>query len=91
MSDLYVKFLTKRLVHFVRFIKEKKCSLTLNAVLTQVMFLDALPYPQILIDGGGGIMVKTKAWEPNSASTFCSQPHKQASAQGHNNNSNNKS
>ena len=31
-----------------------------------------------------------KAWEPNSATAFCSQPHKQASAQGHNNNSNNK-
>ena len=29
-----------------------------------------------------------KAWEPNSAATFCGQPHKQASAQGHNNNSN---
>ena len=28
-----------------------------------------------------------KAWEPNSAATFCGHPHKQASAQGHNNNS----
>ena len=31
-----------------------------------------------------------KAWEPNSAATFCGQPHKQASAQGHNNIRNNK-
>ena len=27
-----------------------------------------------------------KAWEPNSAATFCGQLHKQTSAQGHNNN-----
>ena len=31
-----------------------------------------------------------KAWQPNSAKTFYGQPHKQASVQGHNNNSNNK-
>ena len=31
---------------------------------------------------------KGKAWESNSAATFCSQPHKQASAQGYDNNSN---
>ena len=28
-----------------------------------------------------------KAWEPNLAAAFCGQPHKQASAQGHNDNS----
>ena len=31
-----------------------------------------------------------QAWEPNSATTFCGQSQKQASAQGHNDNSNNK-
>ena len=31
-----------------------------------------------------------KAWEANLAATVCGQPHKQASAQGLNNNSNNK-
>ena len=30
------------------------------------------------------------AWELNSAATFCSQPHKQASAHGHNDNNNDK-
>ena len=30
-----------------------------------------------------------EALKPNSAATFCGQLHKQASAQGHNNNSNN--
>ena len=34
--------------------------------------------------------INSKAWEPNSAATFCGQPHKQVSAQGYNNNSNNK-
>ena len=31
-----------------------------------------------------------QAWEPNSVASFCGQPRKQATAQGHNNNSNNK-
>ena len=32
----------------------------------------------------------TKVWEPNSAAAFCGRPHKQASAQGQNNNRSNK-
>ena len=48
--------------------------------------------------GGLSCCIKNKCWqkddtkasEPNPVTTFCSQPHKQASAQGHNNNRNKK-
>ena len=45
----------------------------------------------IVLSDGSALdqMQPSKAWDPKSAATFCGQPHKEASAQGHNNNSNN--
>ena len=55
------------------------------AIEVEPLRMDSLPILFILTHSQ-----VNKAWEPNSAVGLCSQPHKHASAQGHNNKSNNK-
>ena len=68
----------------------RRC-LSLGLPLRQVAFGQLYKYHQQSGNAASDKLVwKHKAWGPNLVATFGGQPHKQASAQGHNNNSNNK-